>query len=87
MHPILRLCNAIPKRTTELTGEFLDSLHEILSETDIIHVKDRDEIYKIVLGPLVELDIIEIVNKTHNLIYFRQGNTSLKVIEHYGNQS
>ena len=87
MHPILKLCNVIPKRTTQLTGEFLDSLHEILSETDIIHVKDRDEIYKIVLGPLTELGIIEIVNKTHNLIYFRQGNTSLEVINHYGNKS
>jgi len=85
-NPIVELCKIIPIKTTELTDEFLDLLHETVSALGIHHSKDRCEIFNVFKGPLVEMGIVEIINedaKNNNRIYFKCGKTTEEVIQHY----
>lgn len=85
-HPITEICKLIPIEYTELTGELLDSLHKVFSDKDIHHSKDRDEIFKIVVNALAELEICTYTETSNpKKLLIKQGNKAKEVIQHYGN--
>lgn len=85
-HPIVEICKLIPEEYTELSGELLDTLHKTFSDKDIHHSKNRDEIFKIVVTALTELEICTYTETSNpKKLLIKQGIKAREVLQHYGN--
>lgn len=83
-HPLLLISNIIPIEYEELSGEFLDKLHLVLSATNIYHAENRDDIFRIVREILVPLELVSIVEESSpKKVRIKQGNLTKRILEEY----